>query len=108
MAKEADKAKKIQSEELVIPKHRFDCVNLCLKDTKQSLKDAEAEVVKLRQIAGSLEHALIISQVDKYLAMAGARNIQAARALVDFSNLSLNQYGEVPEAEQKVAAVKAS
>ncbi len=34
----------------MIPKHRFDCVNFCLKETKQVLRDkaAEAEAFRIR------------------------------------------------------------
>jgi len=95
-----------QAEGLMIPKHRFDCVNLCLKETKQALRDkiAEAEADKLR--AATLEKELLDAKVDKELAIHRARNLIAVRALIDFSVLSSKPDGSIAGLESQIRCLK--
>ena len=62
------------AEGLMIPKHRFDCVNLCLKETKEALraKTVEAEAGRVR--IAELERALLEAQVEAALAVQDAFN----------------------------------
>ena len=91
----------------MIPKHRFDCVNLCLKETKQALRDrvSEVEADKLR-IAG-LESALLNAKVETALAQHRAKNLTAVKALIDYSGLKLED-GVVPGLEEQVLSIKES
>lgn len=68
------------TESIMIPKHRFDCVNLCLKETKQALREKvlEAELQKAR-----------IAELDKELLEAKA---ETALAILDTLNKSVAKY----------------
>ena len=70
--RQATEKEKPAAEDLMIPKHRFDCVNLCLKETKEAMraKTAEAEAGKLRITV--LEKALLEAQVKVIAAVQDA------------------------------------
>jgi len=76
-------------ETLMIPKHRFDCVSLCLKETKQELleKTLEHDIARVEIV--ELKFALLKSKVEIVLALHGAKNLVAVIALIDFKFLSL-------------------
>ena len=94
--------------ELTIPKHRFDCVNLCLKETKQALREKTAEAEAGRIRIAELETALLDALVEKTLAERRAKCIKAAKALIDLSSLKPEQDGNVPGLEEQVLRIKES
>jgi len=77
-------------EEQMIPKHRFDCINLCLKETKELLKERLAENQLLKVRIEELEKELFESKVETILAINGAKNVTAVKALIDFDALEEN------------------
>ncbi|MCL2061036.1 MAG: phage scaffolding protein [Firmicutes bacterium] len=107
-AEKAGESKLSPQESLMIPKHRFDCVNLCLKDTKEALiqTSAQADAQKIR--IDELEKSLVESKVETILAQHRAKNLTAVKALIDFSILYLDHDGNVPKAEEQVLALKKS
>jgi len=70
--KQVAEKNKPAAEDLMIPKHRFDCVNLCLKETKEVLgaKTAEVDAGKLK--IAELEKALLEAQVKVIAAVQDA------------------------------------
>jgi hypothetical protein len=92
--------------EIMIPKHRFDCVSLCLKDTKQALTSATAENEELKLTSARLASALRQTYADRLLAEAGAKNIPATRALLDFTIIKLEQDDTVSGIEEQIAHIK--
>jgi len=105
---EKPRATKSVSESLTIPKHRFDCVNLCLKETKQALRDKTAESEEQKNRIAFLEKALLDARVETVLAQFRAKNLPAAKALIDFSVLRLEQDGTVPGLEEQILHIKES
>lgn len=101
-------AKPSASETIMIPKHRFDCVNLCLKETKQALKDKTIEAENGRIRTKELEKALLETKVETALAIAKAKNLTAAKALIDFSDLRLGNDGEIEGLKEKILSIKES
>lgn len=100
--------KQAAANELTIPKHRFDCVNLCLKETKQALRERAEESEKDKIRIAELEAALLDAKVEKALALHRAKNVAAAKALIDFSKLRLEQDGKVPGIEEQIILIKNS
>lgn len=90
----------------LIPKHRFDCVNLCLNGTKQELKEkiCLAECAQKSKI--NLEKLLLDSKIETALALHMAKNSTAVKALIDFTNLKLEQDGSVPGLEEQILQIK--
>lgn len=99
---------RILASEPMIPKHRFDCVNLCLKETKQRLARLSAELGTVKKRTEELETALLHTAVEKSLAVHRAKNIAAAKALIDLSNLKLGHDGAVPGLEEAILGIKES
>jgi len=101
-------AKAGAAEASAVPKHRFDCVNLCLKETKEALraKTLEAEAGKRRITA--LERALADAKVETAIAVHRAKNLAAVKALIDLSSLKLGQDGDVPGLEEQILRIKKS
>ena len=95
-------------KELVIPKHRFDCVNLCLKETKQALRERTAEVEANKSRIAELEKALLNAKVETALALHRAKNLTAVKALIDYSTLKLENDGTVTGLEEQILSVKKS
>ena len=83
-----------------IPKHRFDCVNLCLKETKETLKARTAEVDQLTKRVATLDKELLESKVETALAESRAKNLTAVKALIDFEKLSLQDRVVIGLSEQ--------
>ena len=100
--------KEKQAEGLSIPKHRFDCVNLCLKETKQTLRERTAEAEAGQARITELEGALLDAKAEKTLAVHRAKSLAAAKALIDFSKLKPEQDGTVPGLEEQVLRIKES
>jgi hypothetical protein len=96
------------AEKLTIPKHRFDCVNLCLKETKQTLREKAAEAERQKARIAELEEALLESKAETMLAIHRAKSLTAAKALIDFSNLKPERDGSMPGLEEEVLRVKES
>lgn len=96
------------SDRLMIPKHRFDCVNLCLKETKQALKDKVIALEACTKRVMFLEQALVIAKVETALALAGAKDLTATKALIDFSNLKLEHDDTVSGLQQQIEEIKKS
>ena len=94
------------AEEVMISKGRYDCMSLALRDTKAMLKEAEAEITRLKQNEAALINALIVAQTDKHLAEVGAKNIVAARALIDFSKIQLQNDGNVTGVTEQIEVLK--
>jgi len=67
-------AKDKPAESFMIPKHRFDCVNLCLKETKEALRALTAEAAADKLKISELEKALFRARVDAVLAVQDALN----------------------------------
>lgn len=82
-----------KAESIMIPKHRFDCVNFCLKETKQALADRTAEATAARRRVGELESALLDARVETALLQHGAKNVTAAKALIDYARLEADANG---------------
>lgn len=105
----AQNVKTVAAQEcLMIPKHRFDCVNLCLKETKQALREKAHEVGQANIRATELEKALLTAKVETVLAIHRAKNLTAVKALIDFSDLRLDHDGTVPGLEGQVLRIKES
>jgi len=98
------KKKEKSPKRLVIPKHRFDCVNLCLKETKELLRGRTAEVELLKDKIAELNKELFESKVETMLAVNGAKNIIAVKALIDFEVLEAS--GELSALEEQIALLK--
>jgi len=96
------------SEEPTIPKHRFDCINLCLKETKELLRERTAEVEVLKGQAAGLDKLLLDAKVETLLAIHGARNLTAVKALINFNNLALDKFGLVSGLEEQISTLKES
>ena len=73
---------KFYPSEPVIPKWRFDSVNLCLKETKQKLARLSAELGTVKKRNNELEEMLLNTAVEKTLAVHHAKNIAAAKTLI--------------------------
>ena len=85
---------------LMIPKHRFDCVNLCLKETRLALKDKSQELEYSRARIQTLESELLAAKV--------AKDVTAAKALIDFSDLKPECDGTIPNLERQILRLKES
>ena len=94
--------------EPVIPKHRFDSLNLCLKESRQKLAKISAELGTVRKRAGALETALLNALIEKALAVHRAKDITAAKALISLSNLKPGYDGVVPGLEEEILRIKES
>ena len=119
---DAEKAAKASEEELkgFVPKARFDEVNEARKHAEESVKERDRQIDGLKASAGDAEklklqieqlqqqnkdresaHAAEIRQlkldnaVDSALTAAKARNLKAARALLDLGNAELADDGTV-------------
>ncbi|MCL2860927.1 MAG: phage scaffolding protein [Firmicutes bacterium] len=92
-------------ETIMIPKHRFDCVSFCLKETKQSLleKSLENDIARVEIV--ELKIALLKSKAETVLALHRAKNLKAVLALIDFDVLSL-QDGVVVGLDQQIEKIK--
>ena len=90
---------------LKVAKERYDCVNLALKDTKEILSNKMIEVESLKAQVEQLDKQLLDSKVETALAEARAKNLTAAKALIDFSFLSL-QEGVVVGLNEQVEILK--
>ncbi len=105
----ADIAVKTQSNDcLMIPKHRFDCVNLCLKETRQALKNKSLELEVSLARTRTLESELLVAKVETALASARAKDLTAVKALIDFSDLKPECDGTIPNLEQQILRLKES
>jgi hypothetical protein len=104
----AQTAAKPAAENLTIPKHRFDCVNLCLKETKQTLREKTALAEAAQRRIAELEKALLDAKVETTFALHRAKNLTAAKALISLSNLKPGQDGTVPGLEEEVLRIKTS
>ncbi|MCL2797036.1 MAG: phage scaffolding protein [Firmicutes bacterium] len=100
--------KPASQEGLTIPKHRFDCVNLCLKETKQALRDAAQKNDEREVRIIALEKTLLDAKIETALALHRARSLTAVKALIDFSNLKLGQDGSVSGLEEQILHIKKS
>ena len=94
------------SEEQSIPKHRFDCVNLCLKETKELLRERTVEIEQLKNKITQLDKELLDAKVETVLAIKGAKNVIAVKALINFEALYEN--GGLSALEEQIAALKKS
>jgi len=103
-----DQRKREAFGDLTIPKHRFDRINLCLKETKRALADKTAETEKYRAQTAGLAKALLYSKAETALALHRAKNLADAKSLIDFSILSPGQDGAVPGLEEQVLRIKES
>lgn len=101
-------SKPARANEIMIPKRRFDCVSLRLKNLKKALAERTAENESLKDRAGKLENDLLNALVEKCLAGHRAKSIPAAKALIDFSKLKPEQDGNVPGLEEQISAIKNS
>ena len=95
----------VRKENLSVPKHRFDCVNLAFKETKQKLAEAAARLDDARVKLAKTESALLDSMVERELALNGARNIAAVKALIDFSRLDV-EGSELKGLKEQIARIK--
>ena len=93
---------------LMIPKHRFDCVNLCLKETRLALKNKSQELEYSRARIQTLESELLEAKVETALASARAKDVTAAKALIDFSDLKPECDGTIPNLERQILRLKES
>ena len=100
--------KKTPPENLMIPKHRFDCVNLALKGTKERLREKMLECETDKLVIAGLEKSLIDSKVETALAQHKARSLTAVKSLIDFTNLKLESSGVVPGLEEQILRIKKS
>lgn len=91
---------------LMIPKHRFDCVNLCLKETKQELVDKTIEIERYKTRIAALEKTVIESKVEKELLLHKAKNLIALKALIDFSKLTLTQEWLLIGLEEQISFIE--
>ena len=96
------------ADKLMIPKHRFDCVNLCLKETKQALKDKSLALDNCCSRIRQLEQALVESKVEIALALERAKDLTAVKALIDFSKLELKDDGTVSGLSEQIRHIKQS
>ena len=96
------------SEEQTIPKHRFDCINLCLKETKEALRERTAEVDALRERVAELDKLLLDAKVETALALHWAKNLTAVKALIDFNKVALDCNGIVSGLEEQITLLKES
>lgn len=81
----ADIAVKTQSNDcLMIPKHRFDCVNLCLKETRQALKNKSLELEVSLARTRTLESELLVAKVETALASARAKGSDRGKSSYRF------------------------
>lgn len=101
-------AKTKHNDCLMIPKHRFDCVNLCLKETRLALKDKSQELEYSRARIQTLESELLEAKVETALASARAKDVTAAKALIDFSDLKPEYDGTIPNLERQILRLKES
>ena len=99
-------AAKSAPENLTIPKHRFDCVNLCLKETKEALREKTAEAEENKNRITELEKALLNAKVETALALHRAKNLTAAKALIDFGDLKLECDGTTSGLEEQILSIK--
>ena len=106
MAKKAKENMVVESE-LMIPKHRFDCVNLCLQDTKAELKQGQEEVKRLKENECILIDLLLVNAIEKVLAEVDCKNYTAAKSLMDFAKLQLQGDGKIVGIDEQVAALEA-
>ena len=83
------------TKNLMIPKHRFDMVNLALKDTRQELKEKAVLVDGLDKLVEVLKKQLLDAIVEKVLAQYDAKNLVATKALINYSKLSLQDDGDI-------------
>jgi hypothetical protein len=105
MAKRTKENVAIETE-LTIPKHRFDCVNLCLQDTKSELKQAQEEVKRLKDNESILIDLLVVNAVEKILAESNCKNYKAAKSLMDFSKIQLQNNGKIIGVGEQVSELK--
>lgn len=99
---------KVAATDKMIPKHRFDCINLCLKETKQELKEKALESEANKSLIKKLRKALLISKIETALVKHGAKDLVAVKALMDFSNLKPEHDGSMPRLEEEVLRIKKS
>ena len=107
-AEKPGKEKQTVTEILTIPKHRFDCVNLCLKETKQALRDKSLEAEAQKTTIIELTKALLDAKVETSLALHRARNLTAVKALINFSDSKPEQDGSMPGLEEQILRIKKS
>lgn len=96
----------MDKQNLAVPKHRFDCINLALKESKQKLSMLiqEDEIQKLQIL--DLKKQLLISKVETKLALARAKNVKAVLGLLDLDKLNLDHEGNVPELNEQLTLIK--
>ena len=104
-AMDRNEASKFYPSEPMIPKWRFDSVNLCLKETKRKLAKLSAELGTVKKRNNELGEMLLNTAAEKALAVHRAKDIAAAKALIDFSNLKPED-GVVPGLEEEVLRIK--
>lgn len=93
----------VPEDEKMIPKHRFDCVNVMLRDVKEKLARAVAEAEELRAEAEKWKREALHGRVELALSQRRAKNIQAAKALIDFAKLELLPDGRLAGIGEEVA-----
>lgn len=93
-------------EKLMIPKHRFDCVNLCLKETKQALKEKISALEDCFEHIKQLKKALLETKVEVVLAIERAKDLTAAKALINFSKLKEESDGTISGLKEQILRLK--
>ncbi len=131
----ADKAAAASAEELkgYVPLARFNEVNEAKKHAEESVAERDKQIESLKSAAGSAdalklqiaelqaankqkdaEHAAEVERlrldaaVDSALTAANARNLKAARALLDLSNAKTDEKGGVPGLKEQIDRLKAA
>ena len=94
------------TKNLMIPKHRFDMVNLALKDTRQELKEKTVLVDNLDKLVSVLQKQLLDAIVERVLAQYGAKNLVATKALIDYSKLSLLDDGDIVGLTEQLGSIR--
>ncbi|MCL2177313.1 MAG: hypothetical protein FWB72_05175 [Firmicutes bacterium] len=68
---------------IMLPKHRFDAVNLCLKDTRATLAEKEIELGEANARIAELEKTLLKCKVEIYLSVTDTKSISLLTKTID-------------------------
>lgn len=94
LVQKLDGLRLIPESEKTIPKHRFDCINMSLKEAKASVIAQSAENERLKKEIADFEIAKNAFEREKLdmlvqieIALLSPKNLKAVRALIDYSGI---------------------
>jgi hypothetical protein len=96
------------TQNLTIPKIRFDEINFKLKKCKAELSEITQENEKRKKLTRKLVKALIISKAETLFVLQGINNLSKAKSMLDFSKLKLERNGSVSGLAEEVLRIKES